>query len=296
MRMDVGPCRARGGNTARILVIEDNPTNLQLVAYLLEAFGHEVKQAMEGAEGIELARQERPELILLDIHMPKMDGYEVARRLRADPECRRIPVVAVTALAMVGDRERLLASGFNGYISKPIDPQTFTTRVQSFLESAGSAGVPIARAVVAPPAPRASDFSRSKRAVLLFVDNTAVNIELARSLLEPQGYEILTAASATEGLALARQSKPDLIVSDVHMPRHDGYDFQNMVQADPELARIPFVFLSSSVWSICEKEKALSRGAVKFISRPIEGAALVAELEACLPLTVEAGKTQGSRR
>src|SRR5260221_8124189 len=99
-----------------------------------------------------------------------------------------------------------------------------------------------------------------------------------------------------EGLALARCSKSDLIVSDVHMPHHDGYDFQSMVQADAELARIPFVFLSSSVWSIREKEKALSRGAVKFISRPIEGAALVAELEACLPLTVEAGKTQGSRR
>ena len=275
---------------ARILVIEDNPTNLQLVVYLLEAFGHEVKQAMEGAQGIELARREKPELILLDIYMPKMDGYEVARRLRADPECEHLRVIAVTALAMVGDREKLLASGFDRYMSKPIDPETFTAKVQSYLGSAAPAVAP-AHKVEAPAAP--PTLAPARRALLLFVDNTAVNIDLARSLLEPQGFEMLTAASAIEGLALARRGKPDLIVSDVHMPHHDGYDFQSMVQADPELAQIPFVFISSSVWSIREKEKALSRGALKFLSRPIEGEALVAELEACLAAAREARNSPG---
>jgi CheY-like chemotaxis protein len=115
------------------LVIEDNPTNLQLVIYLLQAFGHDVSGAREGAEGIEMARHNKPELILLHIHMPKMDGYEVARRLREDLDCRKIPIVAVTALAMVGDREKLLASGFDGYISKPIEPESFSAKVQEFL-------------------------------------------------------------------------------------------------------------------------------------------------------------------
>jgi len=275
-------------------VIEDNPTNLQLAVYLLQAFGHEVSGAKEGAEGIEMARQNKPDLILLDIHMPKMDGYEVASRLRGDSDCRYIPIVAVTALAMVGDREHLLASGFDGYISKPIEPETFSAKVQEFL------GLPLRRPEVMPagvkiateqPSPRAPV---AKRAVLLFVDNTIANIRLAQSLLEPQGYEILTAASAREGLDLARRIKPDLIVSDVHMPKQDGYDFHSMVQADPELAGIPFVFLSSSVWSIREKETALARGALKFLSRPIEAEALVAELEACLPPDKQAAKAQGS--
>lgn len=75
-------------------MIEDNPTNLQLALYLLQAFGHSVSSAKDGAEGIEMARQHRPDLILLDIHMPKMDGYEVASRLRQDPQCRHIPIVA----------------------------------------------------------------------------------------------------------------------------------------------------------------------------------------------------------
>ena len=264
------------------------------MVYLLEAFGHEVAAAKEGAEGIELARQKKPDLILLDIHMPKMDGYEVASRLRDDPDCPRIPLVAVTALAMVGDREKLLASGFDGYISKPIEPETFSAKVQEFL------GLPH-RVPEASPAPAksrkeqpASVSASSKRAALLFVDNTAANIHLAQSLLEPLGYEVLTAASAREGIELARRSKPDLIVSDVHMPQQDGYDFHRMVQSDPDLAHIPFVFLSSSVWSIREKETALACGALKFISRPIESDALVAELEECLPPLKQTRKGQGS--
>lgn len=275
------------------MVIEDNPTNLQLVVYLLQAFGHEVSAAKEGAEGIEMARRQRPDLILLDIHMPKMDGYEVACRLRDDPQCQHIPIVAVTALAMVGDREKLLTSGFDGYISKPIEPETFADKVQGFLAPSSQRADPVPDPTEPSAAPAAIPQSQHKCAVLLFVDNTAANIHLARSLLEPQGYEVLTAGSAREGIELARRTKPDLIVSDVHMPQQDGYDFQRMVQGDPALAHIPFVFLSSSVWSIREKETALAGGARKFISRPIEPEALVAELEACLALAKQARKANG---
>ena len=121
-------------------MIEDNATNLLLVMYLLTAFGYEVSGTKEGAEGIELAQRERPDLILLDIHMPKMDGYEVVRRLRANPQCRDTSIVAVTALAMVGDREKLMNAGFDGYISKPIDPETFPGKVQEYLQQPGSPG------------------------------------------------------------------------------------------------------------------------------------------------------------
>jgi two-component system cell cycle response regulator len=262
------------------------------VVYLLQAFGHEVSGAREGAEGIEMARRGKPDLILLDIHMPKMDGYEVASRLRADPDCRCIPIVAVTALAMVGDREKLLASGFDGYISKPIEPETFSAKVQEYLGLPLRTPEPLAAVATSEKEQPSSVPLNPKRAALLFVDNTAANIHLAQSLLEPLGYEILTAASAREGIELARRSKPDLIVSDVHMPQQDGYDFHSMVQGDPNLAGIPFVFLSSSVWSIREKEKALARGALKFISRPIESEALVAELEDCLPPLKQARKAQ----
>lgn len=116
-----------------ILLIEDNEQNRYLVTYLLQAHGWEVLSAEDGPAGLKLAGEIDPALILLDIQLPGMDGYEVARRLRANPKLDAIPVVAVTSYAMPGDRERCLESGCNGYLEKPIDPQTFAGQVESFL-------------------------------------------------------------------------------------------------------------------------------------------------------------------
>ena len=260
--------------------------NLQLMVYLLTAFGHEALEAHDGAEGVERVSREKPDLILLDIHMPRMDGYEVARHLREKPECTRIPIVAVTALAMVGDREKILACGFSGYIAKPIDPETFPTQVQGYLGAAhpASARPPWQSQQESIPARTPP---RKKFAVVLFVDNMQTNIDLVRSTLEPSGYEVVAALSAREGLELAQRTRPDLIVSDVHMPHQDGYDFMRMVQADPELSKIPFVFLSSSVWSTQEQQRALMQGAKKFISRPIEPQTLLEQLKDCIPKQTE---------
>jgi len=254
------------------------------MAYLLTAFGHEALEAHEGAEGIEKARREKPDLILLDIHMPRMDGYEVARLLGEDSECREIPIVAVTALAMVGDREKILASGFNGYIAKPLDPEAFSLQVEGFLGTEHAPGVRRA-GHSQKPAPPATSSPRKKLAVVLFVDNMQTNIDLVRSTLEPSGYEVFAALSAKEGLALAQRTKPDLIISDVHMPHQDGYEFLRMVQADSALSKIPFVFLSSSVWSTRDQQQALIRGAQKFIFRPIDPGVLLSEIKDCLDRT-----------
>ena len=115
----------------RILVIEDNPTNLELMAYLLNAFGHDTQVAHDGEAGVRAALDRSPDLILCDIALPKLDGYGVAARLKAHAVARRIPLIAVTASAMTGDRDKIIAAGFDGYISKPIDPETFVTAVQS---------------------------------------------------------------------------------------------------------------------------------------------------------------------
>ncbi len=256
------------------------------MVYLLTAFGHEALEAHDGAEGVERASRERPDLILLDIHMPRMDGYEAARRLRGKPECEGIPIVAVTALAMVGDREKILASGFSGYIAKPLDPETFASQVQEYLGAPHHASTrpPVRSQHHSVPA-RTSPLN--KLAVVLFVDNMQTNIDLVRSILEPSGYEVFAALSANEGLELAQRIKPDLIVSDVHMPHQDGYDFMRMVQSQPALSTIPFVFLSSSVWSLKERERALVQGAKKFISRPIEPQALLDQLKDCIPKGTE---------
>ena len=118
---------------ARILIIEDNPTNMELMSYLLTAFGHTPLMAFDGESGVRMAREQRPDLILCDVYLPKLDGYGVVAALKGDPGLRAIPVLAATALAMVGDRERLMEAGFDGYLAKPIEPEQFVGQLAPFL-------------------------------------------------------------------------------------------------------------------------------------------------------------------
>ena len=115
-----------------ILLIEDNEQNRYLATFLLEKSGYEVVEARDGHTGIEKAKQLAPVLILLDIQLPNMDGYDVARELRKIPGLDRVPIVAVTSYAMVGDREKALAVGCAGYIEKPINPDTFVEEIEKY--------------------------------------------------------------------------------------------------------------------------------------------------------------------
>jgi len=120
----------------RVLVIEDNEKNMYLMTFLLEKMGHRVLQAVTGEEGVETAEREVPDLVLMDIQLPGIDGFEATRRIRASVAARDVPIVAVTSFAMTGDRERLLAAGCNGYIEKPIDPDAIRAQISGFLGEA----------------------------------------------------------------------------------------------------------------------------------------------------------------
>lgn len=126
--------------TKKILIIEDNERNLYLITFILQKHDYTVIQARDGLEGIKLARETKPLLILLDIQLPIMDGYSVARELQNDPELKSIPIVAVTSYAMVGDKERIMAAGCTGYIEKPIDPDTFVSDMEHYLQISSSNG------------------------------------------------------------------------------------------------------------------------------------------------------------
>jgi len=125
-----------------ILMIEDNEQNRYLATFLLQKQGYRVVSAPDGQIGIDAARHLLPDLILLDIQLPGMDGYAVARALREIKDLRATPIVAVTSYAMVGDREKCLAAGCNGYIEKPINPETFAAEIGNFLSAASEANEP----------------------------------------------------------------------------------------------------------------------------------------------------------
>jgi two-component system cell cycle response regulator DivK len=124
-----------------ILMIEDNAQNRYLATFLLERHGYEIVSAVDGPRGIEMAQTFKPDLILLDIQLPGMDGYGVAQALRRIDSLSDTPIIAVTSYAMVGDREKAVAAGCTGYVEKPIDPDTFVAEIERI-----SNAVPIHRA------------------------------------------------------------------------------------------------------------------------------------------------------
>jgi two-component system, cell cycle response regulator DivK len=117
----------------KILIIEDNEQNLYLLSFIFNKHGYVVETARDGGEGIIAALGSKPDLILLDIQLPGMDGYAVARCLKSHPGLSDIPIVAVTSYAMMGDREKAIESGCTGYIKKPIDPERFMSQVEEYL-------------------------------------------------------------------------------------------------------------------------------------------------------------------
>ena len=116
-----------------VMIVEDNELNMKLFRDLIEAYGYETVQTRSGLNAVELAREHRPDLILMDIQLPEISGLEVTRKLKDDPELRRIPVIAVTAFAMKGDEVKIREGGCEGYIAKPISVPTFLETVAKFL-------------------------------------------------------------------------------------------------------------------------------------------------------------------
>lgn len=268
---------------ALILVIEDNPVNLELMTWLLQAHGHRTLSAQDGIEGLALVRRTRPDLIVCDLQMPELDGFGVAAALRAEPGLDRLPLVAVTAAAMVGDRERALAAGFDEHIAKPIDPEGFVRLLEPYLRPGdGHTPQPAPAGDRAPgevpPPLRAPQPGLS----LLMVDDHAVHHELKRELLEPAGYRVLTAASGEAAWALLQAEPVDLVLSDVVMPGVDGLALLRRVRSDARLAALPFAFLTSTARDEASRRAALALGADRYLLRPIEATTLLAELRTLL--------------
>jgi two-component system cell cycle response regulator len=265
--------------SARILIIEDNQVNLELMTYLLNAFGYATLSARDGEEGLEVAIRELPDLILCDMQMPKLDGYGVAQQAKSNSGLHDIPLIAVTAFAMVGDRDKVLAAGFDGYLAKPIDPTSFVQQLEAFLPVELRAEARRARTgTTLPPAK-----SRPGGRTILVVDDTQAQLDLASSLFEHAGFTVVATRHAEQALALARQAPPDLIMSDVCMPDGSGYDLIAAFKADPQLRNIPFVFVTSTAMTDEARAKGLSLGAMRYLFRPLEPQNLLDAINACLP-------------
>jgi two-component system cell cycle response regulator len=262
----------------RILIIEDDPASLELMRYLLDSYGYHVLMATRGDTGLELAIREHPDAIICDIQLPGRDGYAIARELRRQAAFADTPLIAMTAFAMVGDRERVMSAGFTTYVSKPIDPQSFVTRLARILGTSedGRDRCPISTGAAPQAVPA---FSQA----ILVVDDSPLDLELKRSIFEPLGYRVLTTDSVITAVELARSAQPCVIISDIQLAHQRGFELLGQLKADPALAHIPFVFIMpTNDNGAALRAQALELGPDRFILRPIEPAQLLQEIAACL--------------
>jgi two-component system cell cycle response regulator len=253
----------------RILIVEDHPDIVKLMSYLLRSFEHSVAIVTDGEDALAAAIQEPFDLIICDIQMPKLDGYEVARQLKANAKLAAIPLVAVTALE--GEKAKLLAAGFAGSITKPIWPRTFVSQVEAFLRAP-----PCQQQAACAPEPPC----RSGK--VLIVGNSPVDIELTKWILEPFGFEVHSAATMLEALAPTRENVPDVVLCDFHLALQTGVGAMRALNADPAARLIPFILISSAFIDERDHEKGLALGADKIMVRPFPPQQLIAEIRNCM--------------
>ncbi|MFN3790919.1 response regulator [Massilia sp.] len=268
---------------ARILIIEDNPANVELMAFLLTAYGHSTASAPDGPRGLAAARAAPPDLVACDVNLPGMDGFAVLAALKAEPALAEVPVLAVTALAMAGDREKVLAAGFDGYISKPIDPDSFVAELEAFLPAAApGAAVPAAAPQAAGPAPEASAPAPSAWPTVLLVDDDPFMLAVLADMLGGEPLRVLSAASGPEALALLGREPVDVILCDQAMPGMTGTEVLARVAAQyPRSVRL----MLTGQQDLAEIDAAQRSGLIDaHYAKPVSASSLRERIRAALAL------------
>ncbi|MHB2019893.1 MAG: ATP-binding response regulator [Candidatus Xenobia bacterium] len=248
-------------NPLKVLIVEDNLLNRRLVRDILCHRGHQVLEAGSVPEARACLRESLPDVVLLDIQIPGGGGEMLLAEIRQEPRLASLTVVAVTAFAMSGDRERLLAEGFDAYISKPIETLTFGPEVESLAHARNGVSVPDAAKVQ--PSPSAST---SKR--ILVVDDNLQNRQVAAGHLNAAGYAVSQAESGEKALAQFSREAPDLVLLDVMMPGLDGFETCRRMRSLKGGQDVAIVFFTA-LNDVGTHEDALSSGADDFLTKPI---------------------------
>ena len=259
---------------AHILAVEDTPHNLDLMTYLLEASGHRVTQATTGRDGLSSAISVRPDLIVLDLQLPDMDGFQVLEALRAEPRLNAVPVVAVTAYAMVGDRDHALRAGFDGDLSKPLEPESFVKSIEVYLP-AELRGTPMRpnwqREDGSESGPSNGDAARARQ--ILATQIGALNLTAVRSALEPHGYRLVAVDTVGQAREEATAGRPDVVLVEIEQPG-PGPSVLTRLQRMPQLDGVPIAVLATE-----DQLGDLRDPALAVITSPIDPAVLLTRLD-----------------
>ncbi|HEY8656414.1 MAG TPA: response regulator [Candidatus Limnocylindria bacterium] len=262
---------------ARILIVEDEMNNLDVARRIVLAAGHEALVAMDGQTGLEIARVERPDAILMDLLLPKMDGWAVTRAIREEPWAAELPIIAVSALAMDADRERAREAGCSDFVTKPYAPAELRAVLNRYF-SDGTAPRRVARATEAAVT---QVIPAERLGTILVVDDEPANVELLVRRLNGNGYATITASNGHEAIVRAATDVPDLILMDVMMPGIDGWESTRLLKADPKTAQIPVIFVTARDRAE-DVAEGFEVGGVMYVHKPFEAVELFARVRSAL--------------
>ncbi len=248
---------------SKILLVEDDETNRDMLSRRLERRGFEVLIAENGREGVSMANSELPDLILMDMSLPLLDGWEATRLIKSDSKTCSIPVIALTAHAMSGDQAKAMEAGCDAFDIKPIDLKRLLGKMQALLTE--------------------PDVKRSEPASLLLVDDNEANLHILSRRLEQQGHSVTVAADGPTALKLIERESFDLVLLDVVMPGMNGLEVLKAVRKERSPTVLPII-MASVRDQRSDVVFALQAGANDYITKPLDFPVVKARIEMQLSL------------
>ena len=276
--------KPEAGGPARILIVDDEAQNLELMEAMLASAGYEILLAHEGEEALRLARERRPDLILLDLMMPGLSGFEVCARVKTDPQTGGIPVLFVTALNQISDKERAMAAGGDDFLTKPFQRTELLTRVEALLRVrhlnrdldralAYLHELELTRHAQQPKKPAAPTRPAEGAGTILVVDDELLARQLFADVLREAGYMTHEAENGERALEIAKQETIDVVLLDIMMPGMSGLEVLAQLG---ELAPDSPVVIATANPTSDNAIAALRLGAFDFIVKGFKNEAMLA--------------------
>jgi len=267
-----------------ILVIEDSKTSRKVISLVLNRQGYDIAEATTGSEGLAQLAEVLPDLILLDVMLPDMDGYQILSKIRSDDRLKTVPVVMLTGKRSSVDRMKGMASGANEYLTKPFDPAKLVKVLERFMGSddKNRVSIPVTQAP-AVKIPRAAHRTAKTSVVpgvkmppkpvstrgvsILIVEDSPTTRKVISMVLKRKGYSLQEATTGTEALSLIDTGAPDLILLDAMLPDMSGYDILAQLKTNETFQKIPVVMLTAKLGAT-DRQKGLQAGAVAYLTKP----------------------------
>jgi two-component system cell cycle response regulator len=272
----------------KVLIVDDQLLNLKLLAAHLEAAGYEVCKASSGEEALRAVPEFTPDIVLLDIMMPGLDGYEVTRRLRGDPATSTIPIVLLTALEGTGEKVQGLDAGADDFLTKPVNRSELLARMRSLIKLKRLQEELKAKTELS-PLPRATAPRAPGKRTILLVEDDERTVKHTRLVLENGGYATVVARSGGEAAAVLAASAPDLVLLDLMLPDMNGLELLARIRADAAHAELP-VLITSALGDLDTKVKGIDTGADDYLVKPVNPFEMLARIKSNLR------KLEASRR